>query len=254
VKTFLFSGSKDPLEMGADDIKTFLISKAEEGRAAKTVNLYNSALQFFFFIVTGGNHTFDTIPRMKEPRKLPDVYSLQEVQRILNGVSNTKHRLLLMLAYGCGLRLNELVNLRLKDLDWDRNLIWVRSGKGQKDRSVMFSPSLKDLLKKYIDLEKSAADYERHVFESMGTNHRLDPRTVQKVFEHACEKTGVKRRSGIHGLRHSFATHLLEKGTDLRVIQELLGHSSSKTTEIYTHVSAKIISNVASPLEDIKLG
>jgi site-specific recombinase XerD len=251
--TFLITPGKSPFNTHHDDIKNFLLSKHNQGCAAKTVNLYNSSLKFFFELINGSGRLFSDIPRMREPKKLPSVYSLQEVQRIINAISNKKHRLLLMLAYGCGFRLSELVHLKLNDLDWDRNLIWVRAGKGQKDRSVMFSPVIKELMRKYVSYEKESQQKDEYIFMSEGTRHALSSRTIQSIFEHACKKANVERRSGIHGLRHSFATHLLEKGTDLRIIQELLGHSSSKTTEIYTHVSAKVIGNLSSPLDDIKL-
>ena len=153
--------------------------------------------------------------------------------------------------YGDGLRLGELVKLKLKELDWDRNLIWIRKGKGKKDRSVTFSPTIKKFMKNYLSSPIRSVENSEYVFNANGTNHPLDPRSVQKVFEHACEKAGVQRRGGIH--RHSYATHLVEKGTNLRVIQDLLGHSSSKTTEIYTHVSSTVIGNVVSPLEDLDL-
>lgn len=253
VRQFLAELKTGPFDITADEIKNYLSNKTGPGGlSAATVNLQNHALKFFFVEVLGLPHTFKNVPRMKEPRKLPGIYSAGEVSCLLEALPNTKHKLVIMLAYGCGLRLSELLNLRVRDLDWERNLIWIRNGKGSKDRSVMFSGTIQTMLKKYLTVEEMNNQRDSYIFKAERTGKRLAYRTIQKIFENACRNAGVHKRSGIHGLRHSFATHLLERGTDLRVIQKLLGHSSTKTTEIYTHVSAKVISNIVSPLEDLK--
>jgi site-specific recombinase XerD len=238
------------MDAQAEDIKRFLLERRNEGRAPATINQEYAGLNFFYRQVL--RRPFDRVmlPRMKEPLRLPSVYSREEVAKILAAPSNPKHKILLLLAYGCGLRVSELIHLKPTDLDWDRNLIWVRSGKGQKDRSVMMNGKIKERLRGYIDFHKPV----NWVFPSSHTGRAITVRTAELVFEHACEKAGVQRKGGIHSLRHSFATHLLERGTDLRYIQVLLGHANVKTTEIYTHVSSKNIAAIPSPAEDLDLG
>jgi integrase/recombinase XerD len=163
--------------------------------------------------------------------------------------SNLKHRLILMLAYGCGLRLNEIRHLKREDIERDRAVITVRQGKGKKDRIIMLDEALRPALDAY--LKKGAGRV--WLFEGYDPGQMISSRTIGLIFDHACQKAGVAKKSRIHGLRHSFATHLLEQGTDLRYIQELLGHNSSKTTEIYTHVSKAAITRIRSPLAKIEL-
>jgi integrase/recombinase XerD len=154
-----------------------------------------------------------------------------------------------MFAYGCGLRLNELTCLKREDFDLDRDVINIRKAKGMKDRTVMIDPVLKPEIENYL----KATEGQIWLFEGQTPGQKIASRTIELVYDHACEKAGVVKKGGIHCLRHSFATHLLEQGTDLRYIQELLGHSSSKTTEIDTHVSKSAISRIRSPLAKIDL-
>jgi integrase/recombinase XerD len=233
------------------EIKKFQIFLKEERQySPRTVNLVTAAIQFFYKNVLGLLLSVETLPRMKTGRQLPNVYSAEEISLIISSISNPKHRLMLMLAYGCGLRLGELQNLQKQDFEFDRNLLRIRKAKRNKDRMVMLDDVILPDLKKFLLTAKG----NKWFFEGQNPGTKISTKTISLVFDHACMKAGVQKRSGIHGLRHSFATHLLEQGTDLRYIQELLGHSSSKTTEIYTHVSNKAITKIRSPLSKISLG
>ncbi len=154
-----------------------------------------------------------------------------------------------LLAYGCGFRLNELRHLKHEDFEFDRDIINIRKAKGMKNRTVMLDPVLKSEVENYFKNTKGQLWF----FEGQIPRQMMAPRTIELIYDHACQKAGVIKKGGIHCLRHSFATHLLEQGTDLRFIQELLGHSSSKTTEIYTHVSKSAITRIRSPLAKINL-
>ena len=240
-------------EPSADDsgaIKRYqLYLKEQKNHAPRTVNLATAAIMFLYNAVLGIPIVPSSLPRMKTGRPLPMVYSSQEIGKILDATSNPKHRLILMLAYGCGLRLGELSNIKRTDFDLDRDIITIRQAKGKKDSLIMLDEVIKPHI---IDFLKSGAG-KNWFFEGQFSGSRISPRTIELIYDHACHKAGVIKKGGIHSLRHSFATHLLEQGTDLRYIQELLGHSSSKTTEIYTHVSKSAISRIRSPLANVEL-
>jgi len=183
----------------------------------------------------------------KKEVRYPDVLSEDEVRRIFDAVSNLKHRLLLMLVYSAGLRVSEVVSLKTTDLDFDRRMIKVRQGKGAKDRYVMLSSSIAEIYRQY----RTSIMIRDWLFPGADSGSHLSTRSAQAVFYAAVEKAGIMKDVSIHSLRHSFATHLLEHGTDIRYIQELLGHKSSKTTETYTHISPRSIAKVTSPLDRI---
>jgi integrase/recombinase XerD len=200
------------------------------------VNQALSGIKFFLEKVCGmleGNFMF---VRPKKENKLPNVLGPKEVIRILFAVENRKHRALLFLVYSSGLRVGEVVRLRLNDLDLERRTLHVRQGKGKKDRMTVLSHSAIEVVQQYIDQTKP----ENWLFPGQYPNKHLSERTVQKVFEAAVKIAKVKKDVSVHSLRHSFATHLLEDGIDIRYIQELLGHQSTRTTEIYTHVAGRI--------------
>jgi integrase/recombinase XerD len=175
------------------------------------------------------------------------VLSKQEVKQILEVLRNQKHRAMLSLIYGCGLRRGELLNLRPNDIDSKRMLVIIRNGKGFKDRIVPLSTKLLTMLREYHTVYKP----ETFLFEEAEAGKPYDERSLQQVLKQAIAKAGIKKPVSLHWLRHSYATHLLENGTDLRYIQELLGHKSSRTTEIYTHVSTKSIQNIKSPFDEL---
>jgi integrase/recombinase XerD len=249
VHQYLLWFKKKPSVSDVSEIKRFQIYlKEEKNYSPRTVNLISAAIQFFYINVLGLKLPIETLPRMKTGRALPKVYSEQEIEKIISSTLNPKHRLVLMLAYGCGLRLDEVRTIRSEDFDFAKNLLRLKKGKGQKDRIIMLDSIIKQTAQAL--LKQRPAGY---IFTPDGSNELLDRRTISKIFDNACAKAGVPKRGGIHTLRHSFATHLLEHGTDLRYIQELLGHASSKTTEIYTHVSAKVVGNIRSPISNLNL-
>lgn len=196
-----------------------------------------------------GGQDPDLMPlsRPKRESTLPKVLSGQEVLKILNALSNRKHRLLLAITYSSGLRVSEVCRLKLTDVSFERRMIRLEHGKGAKDRMSILSDQCGRLLAEYI-LEYKP---ERWMFESTEPGGHITERTAQRIFKNALQAAGITKPVGIHSLRHSFATHLLETGTDLRYIQELLGHQSSKTTEIYTHVSTKDLCRISSPLDKL---
>jgi site-specific recombinase XerD len=177
---------------------------------------------------------------------LPKVFSKDEVSRILNSVRNPKHKLLLWIIYSCGLRRSEVTNIRINDLDRDRGLLHIREGKGRIDRIVPVSEKVWDKIDEYIPGYRP----REYLFEGQ-TGGRYSSESVYRVFKDALLKAGIKKDVGVHSLRHSYATHLHENGLDIRYIQVLLGHKSTRTTEIYTHVSRRNLIQVRSPIEDM---
>jgi len=184
------------------------------------------------------------VPRPRKEKKLPEVLSEEEVTRILKQINNLKHKCIIYLIYSAGLRISEAINLKINELDYSRSTITIKQAKGKKDRIVPLSKKIKLVINEYLNSYKPKI----YLFEGQ-TGGTYSAKSIQNIFHSACEKAEIKKKATVHTLRHSFATHLLEKGTDLRIIQEILGHSSSKTTEIYTHVSTKTIGLVRSPLD-----
>jgi integrase/recombinase XerD len=204
-----------------------------------------SAIKFLYKYILKLPSPAIELPRPKKEEKLPNILSKEEVITLLNNVSNIKHRALLTLTYSAGLRVSEVVSLKLGDIDSQRMLVHIRQGKGRKDRYTILSQTALDILRQY------ARQYRLTDWLFPGENEQthLSERSAQKIFSTVRSKVGIKKNVSIHSLRHSFATHLLEAGTDLRYIQTLLGHKNSKTTEIYTHVSQKDILRIRSPLD-----
>jgi len=190
-------------------------------------------------------HEIIEILRPKRQRKLPKVMDQEEVKKLFEVTVNVKHKTALMVAYSCGMRVSEVATLKIRDIDDARGMVIIRQGKGRKDRIS----SLSERLSKQLDIYRELYFPVEYLFENPMRNGPITERTLQKVFTDACEKAGIKKALSFHSLRHSFATHLLEAGVDLRYIQELLGHANSKTTEIYTHVSKKALLNIVNPLD-----
>jgi site-specific recombinase XerD len=215
----------------------------------RTVNLHIAAIGFFYRTVIKNTSIVDSVPRMKTGKPLPKVYSEQQIEKMISVIENTKHRLVIMLAYGGGLRLEEVRTLRASNIDFDKDCIRIVKGKGRKDRIIMLDTAIGKTLRHYFS-EHPGIDY---IFVNESTGELLTRRTISKIFDNACEKAGLPKIGGIHTLRHSFATHLIEHGTDSRCVQELLGHANLKTTEIYTHVSTALIRRIKSPIAYIDL-
>ena len=189
----------------------------------------------------------DFIQRPRREKRLPNVLSKKEIKAILEAPTNLKHRAMISLIYACGLRRSELLNLTLKDIHSDRNLLFIRQSKGKKDRVVPISMKLIAMLRDYYKAFKP----KTWLFEGQLAGEKYSERSIQLVLNQAVSKAKINKQVSLHWLRHSYATHLLESGTDLRYIQELLGHSSSKTTEIYTHVSTRNLQQIRSPFDDL---
>lgn len=210
-------------------------------------NIAVNAIKLYFKTVY-----FKKIPKcILRPRKsktLPTVLSEKEVVDILNSIKNIKHKTAVSLIYSAGLRVSEAVNLKLKDIDWSRGIITIRQSKGKKDRQVGLANNISIMIKEYL------GEYTPKSYLLEGQKGgQYSVKSIQNVFKKACEKANIVKKATVHTLRHSYATHLLENGIDLRIIQELLGHNSSKTTEIYTHVSKTLVSGVKSPFDNLKL-
>jgi integrase/recombinase XerD len=206
-----------------------------------------NAIKLFYRQIENRNLEVDLIHRPKKEKLLPNVLSKEEVKKILEAHSNLKHKAMLSLIYSCGLRRSELLNLKPENIDSKRNLIIIKQGKGRKDRIAPLSEKILVLLRQYFTEYKP----KYWLFEGKVEKERYDERSLSNVLAQALQKVKITKPVTLHWLRHSYATHLLEAGTDLRYIQEILGHSSSRTTEIYTHVSSKSIQNIKSPFDDL---
>jgi site-specific recombinase XerD len=226
----------------ADDIKGYLIAKRDQGYAPQTVNLYLNAIKFFYKWVVVRDFP-SNIHFAKKTLKIPVVFEHAEIITILSNIRNLKHRLMVSLAYGAGLRVSEVVDLKVRDIDFYSKTIRIRHGKGQKERITLLPEKLLMHLKRYC----SGKTYGDYLFMSERGN-KLSVRTPQVVFAKALKKSGIPKPASFHSLRHSFATHLLQSGVNLRHVQELLGHSSVKTTQIYTKVYSKDLKSIRSPL------
>lgn len=251
VKRFAAFARKDPKEIASEDVRGYLLYLLEKQRRSHAfVNQVVSSLKFLFTDVLHRHDIVLSLPRPKKEHKLPDVLSRGEVKKILGSVQNAKHKAILYTIYSAGLRVGEVVKLKLEDIDSKRMLIHVRQGKGRKDRYTVLSETALEVLRVYAKTYRVST----WLFPGETPENHLTERSVQKIFERARHAAGVKKDVSVHSLRHSFATHLLEGGTDLRYIQELLGHQQSKTTEIYTHVSQKSIRKIRSPLDWLETG
>lgn len=214
-----------------------------------TIHSRMNAMKFYYEQVCGQDKIFLEIPRPKRPQELPRVLNEDELAGLFNALANRKHKAMLFTIYAAGLRVSELVGLKLADIDSKRMEIRVERGKGKKDRVLPFSILLLDILREYLRLEDPRPRV--YLFESGQTGEQYPVRTVQQIFYLAKQRAGISKKVGVHSLRHSFATHLLEKGTDIRYIKDLLGHFNIKTTERYLHVSRRKLINIISPFDDL---
>ena len=207
-----------------------------------------NAVKFYYERVLGGQRKVYLVERPREEKTLPIVLSEKEVGDLLRATENIKHKAILMLAYSAGLRLSELINVKITDIDSNRMQIRIEQAKGKKDRYTLLAVKLLSILREYFVLYKP----QKWLFEG-ADGGQYSVRSIQSIMKDATKKAGIKKKVSVHSLRHSFATHLLENGTDLRYIQALLGHSSSKTTEIYTHVTTKGFDQIKSPLDQLDI-
>lgn len=236
---------QNPDELTEKQIVRHLAQMMEKGLSAASLNTTINALQFYFKTVLKREKFNAKLPRPRQEHHLPSVLTMEECARIFEQVINPKHKLLLLLGYGAGLRRSEIINLRWEDILFAEHKIHIKQSKGKKDRMVMLPYSIVSYLEDYRRLH----GVEGWVFEGQYKGESLSAGTVQQVMRNAVVKAGLEKRASVHTLRHSFATHLLESGTDIRYIQQLLGHSSIKTTMVYTHISPKATRAIVSPLD-----
>ncbi|GAB3648501.1 site-specific integrase [Echinicola sediminis] len=221
----------------------------ERGYSASFQNQVVNAVKLFFQNRKNKRLDPELVYRPKKAQRLPNILSKEEISRIIKATSNLKHRLLLLMLYSCGLRRGEVLSLKFEHVQRDRGVLLVKQGKGMKDRVVALPKVLLGYLEEYYLAYKP----KEYIFEGQ-KGGRYSEKSLAEVLKKAVRKAGIKKPVTPHWLRHSYATHLLERGTDLRYIQELLGHKSSRTTEIYTHVSSKALAEIPSPLDDLDLG
>jgi integrase/recombinase XerD len=244
---FRYFSHEEPLEITEEEISRFIYDFIIRlGYSPAYQNQMVSAIKTFYTISGKGKVDPEFFERPRRRRALPKVFSKDEVSRILNSVRNPKHKMLLWMIYSCGLRRSEVTNIRLTDLDRERGILHIREGKGRVDRIVPVSAKVWEKLDEYL----SGYRPREYLFEGQAGG-RYSSESVYRVFKDALLSAGIRKDVGVHSLRHSYATHLHESGLDIRYIQELLGHKSTRTTEIYTHVSRRNLVAVRSPIEDL---
>tara|TARA_Y100000034_G_C6904401_1_gene419231 strand:+ start:3793 stop:4611 length:819 start_codon:yes stop_codon:yes gene_type:complete len=243
-RLFLEFIKKEPETVEEDDIKEYFAHLQKNNISNKTLALKKAALNFLYKEILNKD-----ILRFKTPKaekKIPEVLTQEEIKSLIKSTKSLKSRLIIKFLYSTGLRVSELTGLRLKDLSIDKKEGWVRKGKGSKDRFFKLSDLLLKDLNKYLS---TLDENEKYIFP--GKNKTITPRNIQKILERSASKANISKSASPHKLRHSFATHLLDQGVDIRIIQELLGHADLSTTQIYTHVSKEQLKKIKSPLDSL---
>ena len=240
---------RSPDRLGLDEVRDFQVHLVAKGVSWGSLNQVVCALRFFYGVTLGETTIPERIPYARAPRKLPVVLSADEVVRFLEAVSGLKSRAALTTAYAAGLRASEVAGLLIEDIDSDRGVIRVRHGKGAKDRDVMLSPQLLGILRTYWRLARP----RRFLFPGRDEGRSINPTVLHAACRSAAKAAGLSKRVTLHTLRHSFATHLLENGADIRIIQALLGHANLSSTARYTHVASHTIRATPSPLDRLSV-
>jgi integrase/recombinase XerD len=253
-KQFAAFLKRPPDTATSEDIRRFQLHLAESGASICNRNRIMTGLRFLLRVTLRRLDLAAEIYHIREPQKIPLVMSPDETKRLLAVAQNLKVRVLLSLGYGCGLRAGEVIRLKVKHIDSAQKIIRIEQSKGRKDRNVMLSPEMLDLLRQWWKARPSRADagmpaQERWLFPGRKPGKPLTPRQLSRLFHEAAEAAGIKKSVTLHSLRHSFATHLLERGTDIRIIQALLGHDKLDTTARYTRVATGMIARIESPLD-----
>src|SRR5881275_3031190 len=249
VKNFAAFLGRSPDLASFEDVRRYQLHLAASGAGVPTINQTVSTLRFFFKVTLRRREIVEHTHVIHEPRKLPVVLSVEEVARLLDAAPGLKYKAALSVAYGAGLRATEVISLKISDIDSKRMIIRVEQGKGGKDRNVMLSPHLLNLLRAWW----KAARPQGWLFPGRDPGQPMTTRQLNRACHAAAHLAEINKRVSLHTLRHSFATHLLEQNTDIRVIQVLLGHAKLENTALYTRVATKTISQVVSPLERIAL-
>ena len=240
---------KDPKGITEEEIREYLLYLIEKRKVSNSYqNQAINAIKFYYEKVLGRPVRTYYVERPKREKRLPEVLSEEEVRKLLNSVDNLKHKCILSITYSAGLRISEVLKLKAGDIDSKRNYVIIRQGKGKKDRYSLLSAKVLELLRQYyIEYQPKEWLFEGQFGGQYGVT------SIHNILKAAVKKAGIKKRVTMHTLRHSFATHLLERGTDIRYIQTLLGHESSRTTEIYTHITQRGLGKIKSPLDDLDL-
>jgi site-specific recombinase XerD len=239
-----------PERLGPEEVRSYLLHLVQERHVSWSYySQVRSALQFLYRVTLGMDWVVEKVACPKLPKRLPVILSPDELVQFFKAVSNLKHRAILMTTYAGGLRLAEVCRLQVEDIDSARMVIHIRQSKGHRDRDVMLSPRLLMILRQYWKIQRPRP----YLFPGCKPDQPISPRTVQKVCKQALAAAGLSKSASVHSLRHSFACHLLEAGTDLRTIQILLGHRNFSTTARYLHVSTAALKSTRSPLDDLDL-
>lgn len=251
IRIFLkFLKLKKPEDIDIEDINNFcgdyIVSMK---KSASYQNIFINAIKLYYKVIYNKSIEIEDIKRPRREHRLPSIFNKEEVAKLLQAPTNIKHRAMLATVYSCGMRCGDLINLKITDLDTQRLLIHLKKGKGNKDRVVPLSKKLIELLRDYYKTYHP----KKYMFEGSVKGEPYSETSIRQIFKHALHKAGIKKPAKLHWLRHSYATHLLESGTDIRYIQEILGHNSSRTTEIYTHVSLHSIQNIRNPFDDLDI-
>ena len=233
-------------QLSKDDIIEYLFHLIKNNYSKSTQNLHINAIKFYFEKCLRQKREYYLIERPRKEKKLPNILSKNEIQLLFNSTYNLKHLTIIAVIYSCGLRVSELINIKINDIDNNRMVIHIKKAKGNKDRQVQLTNQLLELLRKY---------YKKYLpvnYLIVGQNGgKYSTTSIQKIIKNSSFKAGINKKVTPHTLRHSFATHLLENGTDMRFIQKILGHSDIKTTQIYTHVSSSHLKNIQNPSDNL---
>jgi site-specific recombinase XerD len=241
---------RSPEEMGEQEIRGFLLYLVRDRKASPaTLGMYINALKFLYNVTLKRPEAVKGISHPKRPKTLPVILSPEEVLRVLAAISSVKYKAIIATAYAAGLRISEVCGLRLADIDSQRRRLHIRAGKGKKDRYVMLGESLLALLRQYYQEARPKGEY---LFPGQKPQRPISTTAVRQVLRKVIRETGLAKRVTMHTLRHCFATHLLEAGTDIRILQVLLGHSSIRTTLRYTHITDRLVQKLVSPLDMIQ--
>jgi integrase/recombinase XerD len=241
---------RSPEEMGEQEVRDFLLHLVRDRQASPaTLDMYVNALKFLYNVTLKRPEVVQGLSHPKRPKTLPVILSPEEVLRIFAAIRSVKHKAIIATAYAAGLRISEVCALRVSDIDSQRMRIHVRAGKGKKDRYVMLGESLLDLLRQYYRKARPQGEY---LFPGYKPHRPICTNAVRQVLRKVIRETGLTKKVTMHTLRHCFATHLLERGTDIRILQVLLGHSSIRTTLRYTHVTDPLVQKLVSPLDMIQ--
>lgn len=255
VRKFSEHLGRSPQTATSEDLRLYQLHLVEQGIASGNLNSTISGLRFFYSVTLKTPEIVSTLTNINEPRRLPEILNVEEVASLINEAGSNKYKAAFSISYGAGLRRSEVVNLKVSDIDSERMVIRVDLGKGKRDRYAMLSPSLLALLREWYRQGQSQRKMlpGGWLFPGQNPINPLTGRQLNRAFHQAREAAGIKKRVSLHSLRHAFATHLLEQGVDVRVIQVLLGHKKLDTTARYTQVATKTLREVTGPLEHIVL-